>query len=136
MRIAAIVTSAFAQLVNNNSLNNTLQYVTEQVVDDPRCFNCLLGDNPCLNWAECSQSSGKCICPAGFISDDCSKVGKGFAVISTLLLLTTTTCQFVACGSPANKNRPGRNGEEPCTCDDGWGGINCNGNLTNPSAHL
>ena len=50
-------------------------------LDAPSCFNCMLGDYPCRNWAACSPLNGTCICPLGFTSNDCSVVGKRFGFI-------------------------------------------------------
>ncbi|KAL9602417.1 MAG: hypothetical protein Q9219_001841 [cf. Caloplaca sp. 3 TL-2023] len=71
----------------------------------PPCFNCNLEAFQCAQFGGCNKYNGKCSCPAGFGSDDCSKP---------------------LCGSLAQgKDRPMREGDE-CNCEDGWGGINCN----------
>lgn len=73
--------------------------------DCPPCFNCNLEDFTCLQYANCTKSSGKCSCPPGFGGDDCSEP---------------------LCGSLADgKDRLPRQGKE-CDCKDGWEGINCN----------
>lgn len=37
----------------------------------PPCFNCMLPGFDCLHFANCTESTGKCSCPAGFGGDDC-----------------------------------------------------------------
>ncbi|KAL8988792.1 MAG: hypothetical protein Q9177_002186 [Variospora cf. flavescens] len=71
----------------------------------PPCFNCNLEAFQCAQYGSCNKYNGKCSCPAGFGSDDCSKP---------------------LCGSLAQgKDRPMREGDG-CNCAEGWGGINCN----------
>ncbi|KAL8934080.1 MAG: hypothetical protein Q9211_005416 [Gyalolechia sp. 1 TL-2023] len=71
----------------------------------PPCFNCNLEAFQCAQFGGCNKYNGKCSCPAGFGSDDCSEP---------------------LCGSLAlGKDRPMRQGDE-CDCGEGWGGINCN----------
>ncbi|KAL8968686.1 MAG: hypothetical protein Q9197_004747 [Variospora fuerteventurae] len=71
----------------------------------PPCFNCNLDAFQCAQYGSCNKYNGKCSCPAGFGSDDCSKP---------------------LCGSLAQgKDRPMREGDG-CNCAEGWGGINCN----------
>ncbi|KAL9010448.1 MAG: hypothetical protein Q9173_004617 [Seirophora scorigena] len=71
----------------------------------PPCFNCNLEAFQCAQYGSCNKYNGKCSCPAGFGSDDCSKP---------------------LCGSLAQgKDRPMREGDA-CDCAEGWGGINCN----------
>lgn len=71
----------------------------------PPCFNCNLDDFVCHQFANCSQASGRCVCPPGFGGDDCSDP---------------------ACGSLADgKDRSPRQGDK-CECSEGWTGINCN----------
>jgi ABC-type multidrug transport system ATPase subunit len=78
----------------------------DRPADCPPCFNCNLGDFVCHQFANCTQSSGKCACPAGFGGEDCSEP---------------------LCGSLAGgKDRPLRNKDAPCGCEEGWEGINCN----------
>ncbi|KAF2863333.1 hypothetical protein K470DRAFT_211043 [Piedraia hortae CBS 480.64] len=73
--------------------------------DCPPCFNCNLDDFVCLQFANCTKSSGKCACPSGFGGDDCGEP---------------------LCGSlPEGKDRLPRQGKE-CECKEGWDGINCN----------
>ncbi|SMQ45717.1 unnamed protein product [Zymoseptoria tritici ST99CH_3D7] len=74
--------------------------------DCPPCFNCNLDDFVCQQYANCTKSSGKCTCPPGFGAEDCS---------------------VPLCGSLADgKDRLPREGDAPCKCKEGWGGINCN----------
>ncbi|KAI4147469.1 MAG: hypothetical protein LQ341_001793 [Variospora aurantia] len=71
----------------------------------PPCFNCNLEAFQCAQYGSCNKYNGKCSCPAGFGSDDCSEP---------------------LCGSLAQgKDRPMREGDG-CNCAEGWGGINCN----------
>lgn len=71
----------------------------------PACFNCNLDDFTCLQYGNCTKSSGKCSCPAGFGGDDCGQP---------------------LCGSLADgHDRLPRQGDK-CECKEGWGGINCN----------
>lgn len=71
----------------------------------PPCFNCLLPDFQCQQFATCDEGNGRCLCPAGFTGEDC-----GVAV----------------CGGLGEKNRPSRNATDTCECSEGWEGINCN----------
>ncbi|EMC94320.1 hypothetical protein BAUCODRAFT_149488 [Baudoinia panamericana UAMH 10762] len=71
----------------------------------PPCFNCNLDDFVCLQYANCTRSSGKCSCPPGFGGEDCGAP---------------------LCGSLADgKDRLPREGDR-CECKEGWEGINCN----------
>lgn len=71
----------------------------------PPCFNCMLPAFSCKQFAQCNEYTGRCDCPPGFGTEDCSEP---------------------VCGSLASgHNRPVRNGTS-CDCNDGWGGINCN----------
>lgn len=78
--------------------------------DCPPCFNCNLDDFVCLQYANCTRSSGKCACPSGFGGEDCSAP---------------------LCGSLAEgRDRAPRQGDR-CECNEGWEGINCNVCKTN-----
>ena len=57
-----------------------------------------------MQYGECSKNNGQCTCPTGFSGQDCSEP---------------------LCGSPAQKVRPPREGDN-CECAEGWEGINCN----------
>jgi ABC-type multidrug transport system ATPase subunit len=82
--------------------------------DCPPCFNCNLDDFTCLQFANCTKSSGKCSCPPGFGGEDCSQP---------------------LCGSlPEGKDRSPREGKE-CECHEGWEGINCNVCKTNDACN-
>ena len=71
----------------------------------PRCFDCHYDEFTCLQFANCSNANGKCVCPPGWGGDDCAEP---------------------LCGSLADgKNRSPRKGDK-CECKDGWEGINCN----------
>lgn len=77
--------------------------------DCPPCFNCNLDDFTCQQFANCTKSSGKCVCPSGFGGEDCSEP---------------------LCGSLADgRNRLPRQGDT-CNCREGWEGINCNTCIT------
>ena len=49
------------------SINNPLQ---DQC---PPCFDCNSPVYPCLNFGNCSGTTGKCVCSTGFGSNDCSQ---------------------------------------------------------------
>jgi ABC-type multidrug transport system ATPase subunit len=71
----------------------------------PRCFDCHYDEFSCLQYANCSNANGKCVCPPGWGGDDCAEP---------------------LCGSLADgKNRSPRKGDK-CECREGWEGINCN----------
>lgn len=71
----------------------------------PRCFDCHYDEFTCQQYANCSNTNGKCVCPPGFGGEDCAEP---------------------LCGSLADgKNRSPRQGDR-CECKDGWEGVNCN----------
>ena len=95
----------------NQALFNTYD---DRPADCPPCFNCNLDDFVCHQFANCTQSSGKCACPAGFGGEDCSEP---------------------LCGSLADgNNRLPRQGHD-CACKEGWEGINCNVCKTNDACN-
>lgn len=72
----------------------------------PPCFNCNLEQFKCMQYGNCSTTSGKCSCPSGFGGLDCSAP---------------------LCGSPADKDRlPRPEDQSRCDCPEGWDGVNCN----------
>ncbi|KAG5357915.1 ABC transporter G family member [Yarrowia sp. B02] len=73
--------------------------------DCPPCFNCLLPDFPCQQFAACDQANGRCHCPEGFTGENCAQP---------------------VCGGLGELNRPGRMENTTCECSEGWEGINCN----------
>lgn len=73
--------------------------------DCPPCFNCLLPDFPCQQFASCDQANGRCHCPEGFTGENCAQP---------------------VCGGLGELNRPGRMENTTCECSEGWEGINCN----------
>ncbi len=78
--------------------------------DCPPCFDCNRDDFTCQQFANCSKSTGRCLCPPGFGGEDCSKP---------------------LCGSLADgANRAPRH-KPKCKCKDGWEGVNCNTCQTN-----
>ena len=80
----------------------------------PPCFNCNLDDFVCQQFADCSKANGRCICPPGFGSEDCSQP---------------------LCGSlPNGRDRTPRAGRY-CDCDEGWEGVNCNVCQTNEACN-
>lgn len=85
--------------------SNPFSLYEKRPEDCPPCFNCNLEDFGCLQYANCTKSSGKCSCPPGFGGEDCS----------------APTCGSLAEG----KDRLPREGAQ-CECNDGWEGINCN----------
>jgi ABC-type multidrug transport system ATPase subunit len=71
----------------------------------PRCFDCHYDEFKCMQYANCSATNGKCVCPPGFGGDDCAEP---------------------LCGALSDgKNRSPRKGDT-CECKDGWEGVNCN----------
>lgn len=81
----------------------------------PSCFNCNLESSPCLQFGNCTSSTGTCKCPAGFGDVDCSKA----------------QCGSLADGEdrPFNDKKKDPNDANRylgCDCPDGWEGMNCN----------
>ncbi|KAL8941142.1 MAG: hypothetical protein Q9216_002407 [Gyalolechia sp. 2 TL-2023] len=97
--------NAFRNYSDSSLVQSTFSIQADRPDNCPPCFNCNLEAFQCAQYGRCNKYNGKCSCPAGFGSDDCSKP---------------------LCGSLAQgKDRPMREGDH-CDCEDGWGGINCN----------
>lgn len=113
-RVVLLALSATALGLNNYShtepLQRSLSVFDDRPDDCPPCFNCQLDAFQCAQFAHCNKYNGQCVCPPGFNGQDCS----------------VPQCGSLARGS----DRPPRN-DKYCTCDDGWGGINCNVCKTN-----
>lgn len=82
----------------------------------PPCFNCNLDDFPCLQFGNCTKSSGRCSCPVGFGAEDCSAP---------------------LCGSPVDEKarEPRPPNVKDCKCDEGWDGLVCNVCQTNDACN-
>ncbi|KEQ81226.1 hypothetical protein D6C84_08577 [Aureobasidium pullulans] len=119
---AGLLSSATAYKTNqyhsdfSNSLSSSTPFSIygDRPDDCPPCFNCNLDQFQCHQYANCTQSSGKCACPSGFGGEDCSQP---------------------LCGSLADgNNRLPRQGHD-CECKEGWEGINCNVCKTNDACN-
>ncbi|KAI9807854.1 MAG: hypothetical protein M1825_005160 [Sarcosagium campestre] len=106
-------------LQNSSSLEIDLLQSSFALADDrpdgcPPCFNCILPAFQCAQFATCDKYNGKCACPPGFGTEDCSEP---------------------VCGSLADgKERLPRKGDS-CDCKEGWEGINCNVCKTNQACN-
>lgn len=107
--VASLSPSSVAALRNQSSIDilpRELALRQERPPDCPPCFNCNLDEFPCLQYGNCSSTSGKCSCPPGFGGLDCSAP---------------------LCGSLVSEDRnPRADDQDRCDCDEGWEGINCN----------
>jgi ABC-type multidrug transport system ATPase subunit len=92
------------------SQSDTFSLFDKRPKDCPPCFDCNRDDFTCHQYANCSRSSGRCLCPPGFGGEDCAR----------------PTCGSLAQGS----NRTPRM-KKYCTCHEGWEGANCNVCQTN-----
>ena len=112
---AGLITSAslVSAYTNGTSPASLVQTPFYDLLDDrpegcppcPRCFDCHYDEFKCLQFANCSNANGKCVCPPGWGGDDCAEP---------------------LCGSLADgKNRSPRK-DKKCDCKEGWEGINCN----------
>ncbi|KAL8816743.1 MAG: hypothetical protein Q9223_004296 [Gallowayella weberi] len=104
--LASIRTSTASRNFSDpNLIQSPFSIQEDRPPNCPPCFNCNLEAFQCTQFGGCNKYNGKCSCPAGFGSDDCSKP---------------------LCGSLAQgKDRPMREGDD-CECAEGWGGLNCN----------
>ncbi|MFK8003195.1 MAG: ricin-type beta-trefoil lectin domain protein [Polyangiales bacterium] len=84
--------------------------------------------NPCMNGGSCSEAGGSysCMCPAGFLGDECQ---------------TVDVCAASPCGD--NGTCAASGGSFMCTCDEGYSGELCDffeeqtyGQMRNPSSDL
>lgn len=97
--------NAYRNYSDSSLIQNPFPVQGDRPDNCPPCFNCNLEAFQCAQFGGCNKYNGKCSCPAGFGSDDCSEP---------------------LCGSLAQgKNRPMREGGD-CACEEGWGGTNCN----------
>jgi hypothetical protein len=107
-------TQYHSEFSNSLSSSTPFSIYGDRPDDCPPCFNCNLDNFQCHQYANCTQSSGKCACPQGFGGEDCSQP---------------------LCGSLADgHNRLPRQGHD-CECKEGWEGINCNVCKTNDACN-
>jgi len=82
----------------------------------------------CGQFAQCNQYDGQCKCPPGWSGIDCLTPRMWLKAHSQVFALTLNTeCDSLAEG----EHRRPRDGNTPCECKDGWGGVNCNGTFCN-----
>lgn len=104
--VLGIATLSFAQESLYGNISGDQLRLLEDDDKCPPCFNCMLPAFECKQYSKCNEFNGQCECISGFGGQDCVEP---------------------LCGSldDDNSQRPIRDGDE-CTCEDGWGGINCN----------
>lgn len=101
----ALLATAYYNDTSPALMQETFYQLADGCPPCPRCFDCHYDEFKCLQFANCSNTNGKCVCPPGFGGDDCAEP---------------------LCGSLADgKNRSPRKGDY-CDCKDGWEGVNCN----------
>lgn len=110
----AAAQKTFANYTSNDVLQDPFSLYDDRPDGCPPCFNCNLEQFPCHQFASCSKSNGRCVCPPGFGGNDCSDP---------------------VCGSLADgRDRAPREGAQ-CNCKEGWEGINCNVCTTNQACN-
>ena len=96
---------AYRNFSSSNTIRPSFSFVDDRPEGCPPCFDCNSKKFECRQFGTCHNSDGRCGCPAGFGTEDCSE----------------PTCGSLAKGS-AREVR----GDGDCECDEGWSGINCN----------
>lgn len=116
-------TAVLSALASANKLSYRSDIYPRQVTifddrpdDCPPCFNCNLDSFPCMQFGNCTASSGQCACPTGFGGIDCSSP---------------------LCGSPVDETtrKPRPADQKDCKCDKGWDGLVCNVCQTNDACN-
>ena len=98
-------TAAFNNYSDPEAVSPIFSTWDDRPPECPPCFNCQLEAHQCLQYAPCDKYTGNCVCPPGFGGTDCSQP---------------------ECGSLAQGANRGLREDKYCSCEDGWGGINCN----------
>lgn len=81
----------------------------------------------CGQYGECSEYDGQCKCPSGWAGIDCL-IPRMYLPNTLYAADPLTRHMNIECDSLADgEHRRPRDGDTPCECKDGWGGINCNG---------
>ncbi|KAI9749255.1 MAG: hypothetical protein M4579_006944 [Chaenotheca gracillima] len=99
---------------NVGALQSPLRGFEDRPDGCPPCFNCQYDAYQCAHFADCDTSSGRCTCPPGFGTEDCSEP---------------------VCGSLADGRERSPRTERYCDCEDGWEGVNCNVCKTNDACN-
>ena len=99
------LSQAYQNYSRSDLLPSSFSLSDDRPPDCPPCFNCNLEQFQCTQFGTCNKYQGKCSCPPGFGTEDCSEP---------------------VCGSLARGKDRAPRGDGECKCDDGWGGINCN----------